>query len=170
MTRSALVVVVLDASTLVGEARAAHDPMAAVGVPPHVTVLYPFREDPDNGTRDAVAALCAELSPFDASLDAVRRFEGGVVWLRPAPTDAFVAMAQRVAAAFPDCAPYGGRFPDPVPHLTVAQSVSPATAAALEADLGPGLPIDFAVTELSMLTEDEDDTWRLAHAWTLGRR
>ncbi|HYN34704.1 MAG TPA: hypothetical protein VES40_18925 [Ilumatobacteraceae bacterium] len=42
MTRSALVVLVAEAETLISAHRLRHDPVAARGVPAHVTVLHPF--------------------------------------------------------------------------------------------------------------------------------
>ena len=44
--RTALVIVVTVAEPLVGEVRARYDPVAAHGMPPHVTVLYPFVPPP----------------------------------------------------------------------------------------------------------------------------
>ena len=66
MTRSALVVLVEAAEPLVAAHRKIHDPMAARGVPAHVTALHPFRPVVDEVTAAEVAAVAARIEPFDA--------------------------------------------------------------------------------------------------------
>jgi hypothetical protein len=43
MAQSAIVVVVEEAEPVVGAHRLRHDPVASLGVPAHVTILYPLR-------------------------------------------------------------------------------------------------------------------------------
>src|SRR5262245_22899429 len=116
--RSALVVLVERAETLVAEFRLAHDPMAARGVPAHITVLYPFRSVVDENTAGVIGELASGIDVFDATFPSVGRFPGGVVFLQPEPQEPFKAMTRMLEIAFPDCPPYGGAFPDPHPHLT----------------------------------------------------
>ena len=62
---TALVVLVPEAEPVVAAHRLRHDPAAADGVPAHVTVLYPFRTEPDDTTLEAVAAIAAAVPAFD---------------------------------------------------------------------------------------------------------
>ena len=53
----------------------------------------------------------------------------------------FAAATARLVAAFPQCPPYGGVFPQPVPHLTLdrrCDTVDPATVRAAVGGLRPG--------------------------------
>jgi 2'-5' RNA ligase superfamily len=166
--RSALVVLVPEAEVLVAPLRLRFDPMAARGVPAHVTVLFPFVSPMDGATVDKVGAICGQHASFTAEFAAVDRFPGLVVWLRPEPSEPFSALTAAMVTEFPDCPPYGGSITDPVPHLTVADGVEWATASTLEAELAPGLPIRSQINELVSLLEDEAGHWNVARTWPLG--
>ncbi|NQY56448.1 MAG: 2'-5' RNA ligase family protein [Ilumatobacteraceae bacterium] len=170
MTRSALVVLVPEAEPLVAEHRVRHDRMAARGVPAHVTILHPFRSTVDPATADEVAAIAQTFQPFDATLTTVDRFPGDLVFLTPQPTATFRTMLRTVAAAFPDCPPYGGAHPDPAPHLTVGNGVSVERADELTDQLSRGLPIHAHVDRWTLLVEDDDRTWTVDRHWPLGAR
>ncbi len=167
MTRSALVVLVAEAEPLVGEARRTHDPMAARGVPAHVTVLHPFRTVVDDATAQAVEAIADQIESFDATFSSVGRFPGQVVFLSPEPIERFKQMTQTFVEAFPDCPPYGGLFPDPHPHLTIGSRVDQATADSLDRSMSGGLPLSSRVSRLTLLVEDDEGQWTVARSWAL---
>ena len=106
---------------MVGDLRRRLDPNAAAGVPAHITALYPFRpsEAVTPEVVETLEALFRKTSPFELSVGSTARFPG-VLWLRPEPRGPIDALTRALTQAFPDCLPYGGRFADPVPHLTVA--------------------------------------------------
>ena len=81
VTRSALVVLVAEAETLIAGHRLAHDPTAARGVPAHVTVLHPFRTVVDEVAANAVAAIASRIDSFDATFASADRFPGVVLFL-----------------------------------------------------------------------------------------
>ena len=167
VTRSALVVLVADAEPLVAHHRFLHDPMAARGVPAHVTVLHPFRAVVDVATAHTVENLAAEIASFRATFATVGRFPGEVVYLSPEPLEHFKQMTQTFAEAFPDCPPYGGAIPDPHPHLTVGSQVNETTADFLERAMTAGLPISTHVERLTLLVEDDDGMWSIRTSWAL---
>jgi hypothetical protein len=161
------VVLVAEAETLVAAHRLVHDPMAARGVPAHVTVLYPFRSSVDEDTVATIAATASGIPSFDATFSTVDRFPDGVVFLAPEPLDHFRKMTSVVAEAFPDCPPYGGAFPDPHPHLTVGVGLDDADAGVLEEAMAPGLPISTRVDLLTLLVEDDEGRWAVDQSWPL---
>ena len=167
VTRSALVVLVAEAEPLVAHHRFLHDPVAARGVPAHVTVLHPFRAVVDLATAHTVENLAAEISSFRATFAAVGRFPGEVVYLAPEPLEHFEQMTLTFAEAFPDCPPYGGTIPDPHPHLTVGSRVNETTADFLERAMTAGLPISTHVERLTLLVEDDDGMWSVGTSWPL---
>jgi 2'-5' RNA ligase superfamily len=75
-TESALVILVPKAEPLVQSFRDRFDPSAALGVPAHITLLYPFIAPERIGadTLDAVAACFRVFAPIAFSLMDVRRF------------------------------------------------------------------------------------------------
>jgi 2'-5' RNA ligase superfamily len=167
---TALVVLIPEAEEIVAPYRLQHDPVSGRGVPAHVTVLFPFVSpvDPDSARR--VGETCVQHAPFAVSLVSVERFPGLVVWLRPDPTEPFAAMIAAARAAFPQYPPYGGTITEPIPHLTIADGVDERTAATLEAELTPTLPIRSHVDELVLLVEDDTGRWSVDGRWPLGQR
>jgi hypothetical protein len=118
-----------------------------------VTVLYPFvpARRIDDALLAALRDVLGGIPAFDFALAEVRRFPG-VVYLAPEPAAPFVAMTEACMRRWPDHPPYGGAFPDIVPHLTLAEgpeppglaeratSTLPITARAEEAWLMAPLP------------------------------
>ena len=166
MTETALVVLVPDAEAVVAEHRLRHDPAAAIGVPAHVTVLYPFRTEVDDDTAAALTAIAAAVPAFDATFRTTARFPGLVVYLDPEPAAPFHELIARCVAAFPDCPPYGGTIPDPLPHLTVADGVDEPTADALDVEVRDGLPITSRVERLTLISGPPP--WRTVRHFALG--
>ena len=134
---SGLVVVVQEANPIVGSVRDRFDPYAGVGVPPHITILYPFFT-PSQITPDvtnAIREVASHASPFDFELSVVESFPGGAIYLTPSPASRFVDLTSRLFARFPEHPPFGGEFDDIVPHLTVGWidegAALPAVSAAM---------------------------------------
>ena len=164
-----LILRIPEAEPLVGDLRRRHDPNAAEGVPAHVTVLYPFRPLGRIGTVTlaALARMFAETAPFDLSFAGTGRFPG-VCWLRPEPSEALDRLGRAAAATFPDCRPYGGRFGDPIAHLTVAMSEDEALLDRIEADLRGRLtaPVRARIAHCSLFAHLPDG-WREERAFPL---
>ena len=156
-----------EAEPVVAAHRLRHDSAAAVGVPAHVSILYPFCIV-DDATNALATAICRSFEPFRATFDAVGRFVGEVVWLRPDPSAAFSALIAAFVAAFPDHPPYGGTVPNPIPHLTVADGVEQSVADSLEEVLAPLLPVSTFVDHVTLLVEDDDQRWSVDRSWPLG--
>ncbi|WP_165842843.1 2'-5' RNA ligase family protein [Phenylobacterium deserti] len=123
---SALVLVVPEVETLLADIRAEHDPAAKLGMPPHVTVLYPFASPKRLGPteRMALAELILGFPAMDLSFQRTARFPD-VLWLAPEPVEPVLALADGLTAAFPKYPPYRGKFTTVIPHLTVAQAPAP---------------------------------------------
>ena len=89
------------------------DAAPPIGVPAHVTVLYPF-------LPPALADRCiAEIGAFfdtwpsfTYSLEEVGWFGDHVVFVRPAPSSSFVDLTNAVEERW-GLPPYGGEFQDP---------------------------------------------------------
>jgi 2'-5' RNA ligase len=97
VNESVVLVPVLDTGPLVRELRLQYDPSAKAGVPPHVTLMFPFLP-PSELTEAKVNALAVLLSGeerFEFSLTRVREFEQGVVYLEPEPAEPFILLTRR---------------------------------------------------------------------------
>lgn len=168
-----LVVMVPEAERLVGKLREQHDPSALEGVGAHVTVLYPFLPAAriDGAALATVLDVVGDHERFTVTFGSAGFFPGNVVWLRPEPDGPLRALTSGLAEAFSSCPPYGGEFPDPVPHLTVAVDLDDQEAARLVRSLSLSLvrsPVTTTVAELVLIARDATGRWRRRAAIPLG--
>ena len=139
--------------------RARWDWAASVGVPPHVTIVFPFlpadRLTPD--VRRTLVAVAARQRPFDVRFARVERFPT-VVYLAPQPSAPFTRLTEAVIDRFPDFPPYGGAFEEVIPHLTITESGdAPFDDIAVLAQAE--LPFSHRVTRLEVLAEGTEGRW-----------
>ena len=154
MADSSIDILVPEAAPTVGEwygrTQAALD-----GVPPHLTLLWPWRPSPGPADLEAVANVARTAEPFTFRFERCGRFPG-VLYLAPEPDDEIRVLMTRLATAFPDTPPFAGEFSEPVPHLTVAKTDDPMEMAAIEEEVLTRLtraPLAVTVSELSVSVE-----------------
>src|SRR4051812_18070902 len=109
MHPSALIIPIPAAELRFGALRRKFDPQAALGVPAHITILFPFMpaELIDDATRRRLTRLFKRFSPFQCLLSQVGRFPT-TAYLAPVAAAPFIELTNAVAAEFPDYPPYGG--------------------------------------------------------------
>jgi 2'-5' RNA ligase len=152
---TAVLVPVPEAERVVSPHRSRLDGAAALGVPAHVTVLFPF-VPPSSVTPDVVDALgaaVATVSAFGCEFPATSWFGENVLYLAPRPDEPFRALTRAVCAAFPGYLPYGGAFADTIPHLTVGDRPAAGVAdlRAAEAAVLPQLPVRTRVSRVWLM-------------------
>lgn len=165
---SALLVPVPAAEPLVHAHRLTYDPVAAAGIPAHVTILYPFVPPAELTTDvdDAVRGALAGFDAFDFTLTRVRRFDDGVLYLAPEPSGAFIELTTAITRRWPQHPPYGGAFDPIVPHLTVALAEG-APVDALVPELHAGLPITTRAEEVCLMVGREEGIWEVRERFPL---
>jgi 2'-5' RNA ligase len=171
-TETAVVVPVPPAEPVIGVHRTRLDQAAGWGVPAHVTVLYPFVA-PDRIDDEVLAALrraVGTVPAFDAVWRRTGWFEQGVLWLAPEPAEPFRALTAAVVREFPDHPPFGGVYPEVVPHLTVANGAPMEEMRAAERAIRPLLPFAMRVVHVQVLAGTTiDRSWRVLADLPLGR-
>lgn len=169
---TALIVKVPESEPLVEPFRKKFDPSAAVGVPAHITILYPFKPLSELTKDDFanLASLFAHIQAFPFSLTTISRFPG-VLYLAPDPERYFKDMTMAVTAAYPDYPPYKGAFPIVIPHLTVADTDREALPS-IEKDFARacerGLPV-ASNAESVWLLADDSGFWHDVRPFALGK-
>jgi len=171
-TATGLVVFVPQAEPLVQPYRERHDPVAALGMPAHVTVFFPFRP-PDAITNDDLATLeviASDFEPFRFRLTDVGRFPG-VLFLTPEPEEPFVALSQAVAERFKDLSMYEGEHRGYVPHLTVAHADDVRKLETIEGrfvrEAEQHLPINAYAGHLCLMVS-RGERWTNIRSFVLG--
>lgn len=136
------------------------------GLPPHVTVLFPFLEPAslEAPVLDRLASAFGRRRAFSFSLTGVDTFPG-VVWLVPEPGRAFLELTEAVVELWPERVPYGDATLEVVPHLTVGRGrLRRRWRRTIEA----ALPIEARASEVLLMTEDADGTWTTSARFPLG--
>ena len=170
VAESAFAVNVPEAEPYVRALRERFDPSAALGVPAHVTVLYPFMS-PEKITQailDRIRLAVSSASAFEFRLGRIGRFPGAL-YLAPEPVEPFIALTESLVRQFPDHLPYGGKYDSIVPHLTVAQWDEPGNRLAearLAATLPTGAGIRASCREV-VLIENSSGRWEHMRSFPL---
>lgn len=89
-----------------------------------------------------------------------------VLYLVPEPDTPLRRLTEAIAHRWPETPPFGGEFPDDVPHLTVAQRQEPAVLREIEADLLGVLPVTAHVTSVHLIVND-GTSWRERESFAL---
>jgi hypothetical protein len=149
---TALIVPVPEAEVAVGRWRDRFDPSARLGVPAHVTVLFPFLpwSEIDDAVISAAGSAVRREGPFTAALDRVERTDE-ILWLRVEPEEGFLGMTATLVELWPERRPYGGRYDDVIPHLTVADGGIDRVPESVDAELAGCLPIPFRVDGVDLV-------------------
>jgi 2'-5' RNA ligase len=168
LAETALVVLLPELEPLIGAWRRRYTGDGARGMPPHVTLIYPFADTSAVEERiEAVARILGAFAPFEVELRETARFPE-LLYLRPEPAEAFVAMTEALVDAFPEFPLYGGEVDEIVPHLTVAQA-DEEVLAVVQSELVGRLPLTTRC-ERAWLVEDAPAGWRRHTAFPLERR
>jgi 2'-5' RNA ligase len=150
---------------------------ARLGVPAHLTVLYPFLP-PAEISEPLLASLrrlFARFTAFEFTLDRVGWFGDEVVWLGPSDPAPFLALASAACTSFPSCLPYGGQHAGlRQPHLTIGKGGGQQALRAAES-VRPCLPIEATAAEIVLMAGPRPGTpgtppgqWRTVAAFPLG--
>jgi 2'-5' RNA ligase len=169
LRQSAVVIEVPEAAPAVDEWRRQYTRDGPLGVPAHVTLLYPFvpPERLDEEVEAKLGDVIGEAEPFDFALRRTDRFSEQLLYLAPEPPEPFLRLTQAIAAAWPEHPPYEGAHETVIPHLTVASADDPVLES-ITAALERKLPIHARATEALLLEEGEDGFWRPRLAFRLG--
>lgn len=136
------------------------------GMPPHVTVLWPFVRRVRARHRRGLADVARRHEPFAFRLGEIRAFPGNVTYLAPEPASEFVRLTETLVARWPRMKPYEGAYDDVVPHVTVKTGAMPSTTerAAVEALL----PLTATARELLVLAP-RGECWETVYRVSLGQ-
>ena len=161
--QSAILIPVPQADSIVGRWRFEHDPVAASGVPAHVTLVVPWLP-PAEITADDLAELDAELADvkaFDFELTRVDWFGRRVLWVAPEPAGPFRELTNRLAERF-GTPPWDDEFDEVIPHLTVAHASDGVELVPIAADVATRLPLRCRAEQVWVMIGGRAQ-WELRH-------
>ena len=137
---SALVLLVPEIDDIIGFYRKRYTRDGAIGMPCHITILYPFVDAGawHDGMLDHLSGVASLVDPISLGFKGLACFEEkDVLFLEPYPQDDILKAIRQVANQFPLYPPYEGAFPlsELRPHLTVATGQPEATFEQIKHDL-----------------------------------
>jgi 2'-5' RNA ligase len=162
-TQSAVLVPVTAADSVVGRWRHVHDPVAAAGVPAHITLIVPWLP-PGEITPADLAELddvLRDIKAFNFELARVDWFGRRVLWVAPRPATPFLELTNLLADRF-GTPPWEDEFDEVVPHLTVAHASDGVELAPIAADVAGRLPLSCRAEEVWVMVGD-GIRWTLKH-------
>ena len=169
---SALLIEVPESEPLVRTYREVHDPVATLGIPAHITILYPFR-DPSRIDETLIADLQFLFSQhvsFPFRLIKIQNFSA-TLWLAPDPSEPFKILTENLISHYPDAQPYGGSYDDIIPHLTVADRKSAEELVQITTTFrnvaSKLLPIESFANKVTLMTRQRG-LWKESASFVLG--
>lgn len=156
-------------------ARTAHYDRSFLSADPHfahahLTVLAPWVTTPTACDLALVGAVLADVPAFEVTLVRVATFPDGLVHAAPEPDHGLRSLTRRLAAAFPDHPPYGGRYDatgGPVPHVTLDRLGPDVSEEWVRAEVADLLPARLRVDRVDLQWWGNHACRRL-HSWRLG--
>jgi 2'-5' RNA ligase len=159
---SALVIVLEDAAPFDDVRREFAVETFALGVPFHVTLLYPFAPSAEL-TSEVIGearSFFAARAPFELELTRLASWPR-VVYAVPEPEVVLRECMRGLFTLFPHWPPYGGEHADVVPHATLGEDIDAATVfPVIEQRVGGLLPVQYPIDTVSLLEEVAPDRWR----------
>ena len=149
---AALIVPCPAAHVALGDQRPQLDRAAHVGVPAHLTVVYPFKADLDLEDHRRLVDVFLSLRDFAVTGERTGWFDERVVFIELVDPTPVMELTEAVLAAFPAYPIYGGAFEEVVPHLTIGHDQSPDVLRAAERAVVDRLPFNQAVDHVEFWT------------------
>lgn len=161
--QSAVLIPVPQADSVVGRWRHEHDPVAAAGVPAHITLVVPWLppDDISPADLDELDAELADAKAFDFELTSIGWFGRRVLWVAPEPSAPFLELTHRLGDRF-GTPPWEDEFDEVIPHLTVAHASDGVELVPIAADLTGRLPLRCRAEEVWVMIGD-GSRWELRH-------
>lgn len=155
LPQSAVLVPVPAADSVVGRWRHQHDPVAAAGVPAHITLIVPWLPPDEIEEADIVELdqSLKDVKAFDFDLDHVDWFGRRVLWVAPEPAAPFLELTAMLADRF-HTPPWDDEFDEVVPHLTVAHASDGVELVPIAADVAGRLPVACRAEEIWVMVGD----------------
>ena len=142
----------------------------ALGIPFHVTLLYPFapRDELTHAVIAEVRSFFAVRDPIEFSLTRIAMWPD-VVYAVPEPDAGLRECMQALFVQFPAWPPYGGAHPEVIPHATLGEDLDAAQVVAeVEGRLAAHLPRRYRPDAATLMEEFAPDEWRTRERFPFG--
>lgn len=142
----------------------------APGLPPHISVLYPFVAGGEVKDQDRrlLESVIGGFPRVMINFKALRWFGKEVLWLDPSPAVPLRKLTEAIVESFPECKPYGGEFDEIVPHLSVAERKPLPRMLLAQALVRRRLPLVSTAGAVWWMAQDSTGSWHRVATFELG--
>jgi len=172
MQRSAIILSFPELASTVDSWRLKTVEDAKKGVPPHLTVLFPWKNPPiSESDIRVISDICQRSVPFEIVFDNLDYFTGGSVYFSIFDETEINKFSSKIWTKFPETPPYEGTHANPIPHLTVAQGDSDSVGnlhSEILLALQDGFPYTCKVNEVVIIEENHTGAWDVREKIPLG--
>jgi 2'-5' RNA ligase len=166
--KSAVIIPFPEVEDIVDVWRKDLDPSQLRGIPAHVTLLFPFA-NPAEMSNEILTVLedyFSKVKAFTVTFDSTAWFDDRVIYLQPKPEHQFQIMTKQLLQSFPSYLPYGGKFAEPIPHLTLGDGGPLESLREAESSVRSSFPIETQATEAWLMTGGMGpSSWTLRHSF-----
>lgn len=168
-SESALILPVPEIQSIAQPYRRNYTTDGAIGLLPHITLLYPFitHRRWNTSLYDTLKTCLSRFSPFNYELTQLVRFPAHkTLFLDPTPNEAILQMTKALVEAFPDYQPYGGTITidELHPHVTIAICPKEDELDEIEksfiSKIGDQLPFAITANEVWFVVKSNDQWQR----------
>jgi 2'-5' RNA ligase len=169
VTETALLVPVPEAEEVTSRWWPFWEPAKAEGIPPHITLLYPFLppERLDASVLAELGGLFGASASFRFTLAGTGLFQEEFLYLAPEPAEPFVRLTEALVARWPEAPPYSGTVDTITPHLTAMHHRDGVVLESTAREFETELPIGASACEVWLMARDGAG-WSLLHRFSLG--
>lgn len=169
--KSAVIIPFPEVDDVVDAWRRVLDPAQLRGIPAHITLLFPFAnpEELSSGILTVLEDYFSKVKTFNVTFDSIGWFDDRVIYLQPKPEQQFRILTQQLLQSFPSYLPYGGKFADPIPHLTIGDGGPLEGMQEAESSVRANFPIETQATEAWLMTGGMGpSSWSLRQSFPFG--
>ncbi len=136
--------------------------IANKGVPPHISIIYPWIDSPINeNDLNKVKSLLNEINSFEIEFTDIKSFDNGILYLAIKNSTFIKNIQTKLLEIFPSIKLYNGEFENPIIHLTIAKfdNTINSNSSQLYNKIQNYLPLKKKITKITIMTENENSLW-----------
>lgn len=138
--------------------------VAQIGVPPHITLLWPWCPPPiTNEYIERLETVIEPIKAFTIVFNSVSTFGSSVIYLNLQNKTEVKGLMNLVGDAFPEYPIYENKVEDPQPHLTVSKPKSQEEFSQhleeIQKTFTPLFPLRLQVSKITIMSQDTSMQW-----------
>lgn len=163
-SQSSVDIVIPELDTIIGKWRKSTVDIASLGVPSHITLLWPWCPPPISDEYiKKLENVLSFLNSFVITFHKIEYFGESVIYLDVENKKEVKELMDRVGQEFPEYPMYENTIKDPQSHLTIAKPKNSESFFKVNSEIkqyiAPLLPLKFNIEEITIMEQKPDQTW-----------